>query len=141
VSLHFNKGLAGATDEEIAAARDTAMNPAVLDAFALAIIAGEGPPAFPGIPGREPDLVTGRREARRIDRAMDELLEVVPNGGSYVAESDYFEENWQRSFWGSNYARLAAVKREYDPEGLFFVRHGVGSEGWSDDGFERVGSD
>jgi FAD/FMN-containing dehydrogenase len=141
VSLHFNKGLAGATDEEIAAARDTAMNPAVLDAFALAIIAGEGPPAFPGIPGREPDLATGRREARRIDRAMDELLEVVPNGGSYVAESDYFEENWQRSFWGSNYARLAAVKREYDPEGLFFVRHGVGSEGWSDDGFERVGSD
>jgi FAD/FMN-containing dehydrogenase len=72
---------------------------------------------------------------------MDELLKVAPEGGSYVSESDYFEENWQRSFWGANYARLAAVKREYDPEGLFFVRHGVGSEGWSDDGFERVGSD
>jgi FAD/FMN-containing dehydrogenase len=141
VSLHFNKGLAGATDDEIAAARDTAMNPAVLEAFALAIIAGEGPPAFPDVPGREPDLATGRHEARRIDLAMDELLKVAPEGGSYVSESDYFEENWQRSFWGANYARLAAVKREYDPEGLFFVRHGVGSEGWSDDGFERVGSD
>jgi len=140
VSLHFNKGLAGATDDEIAAARDTAMNPAVLDAFALAIIAGEGPPAFPGIPGREPDLATGRREARRIDRAMGELLEVAPDGGSYVSESDYFEENWQRSFWGANYARLAAVKRQYDPDGLFFVHHGVGSEAWSADGFTRLGS-
>ena len=36
VSLHFNKGLAGAGAEDLAAARDTAMNPAVLDAFALA---------------------------------------------------------------------------------------------------------
>ena len=34
-ALHFNKGLAGAPPEEVAAARDTAMNPAVLDAFAL----------------------------------------------------------------------------------------------------------
>jgi hypothetical protein len=48
VSLHFNKGLAGAPAEELAAAKDTATNPAVLDAFALAIIAGGGPPAFPG---------------------------------------------------------------------------------------------
>jgi len=53
MSLHFNKGLAGAPAEEIAAARDTAMNPAVLDAFALAICAAGGPPAFPGIKGHE----------------------------------------------------------------------------------------
>jgi len=43
VSLHFNKGLAGAPTDAVAAARDTAMNPAVVDAFALAIIAGSGP--------------------------------------------------------------------------------------------------
>lgn len=138
VSLHFNKGLAGAPDHAISAARDTAMNPAVLDAFALAIIAGEGPAAFPDIADREPDLAAARREARRIDLAMDELLKVAPEAGSYVSESDYFEENWQRSFWGSNYGRLAAVKRKYDPDGLFFVHHGVGSEEWSADGFTRV---
>ena len=40
VALHFNQGLAGASADELAAARDTAMNPVVLDAFALAIIAG-----------------------------------------------------------------------------------------------------
>ena len=37
ISLHFNKGLAGAPPKEIAAAKNTAMNPGVLNAFALAI--------------------------------------------------------------------------------------------------------
>jgi hypothetical protein len=30
-----------------------------------------------------------------------------------------------------------AVKKEYDPNGLFFVHHGVGSEEWSNDGFNK----
>src|SRR5215831_1170563 len=37
ITLHFNKGLAGAPAPEIDAAKDTATNPAMLDAFALAI--------------------------------------------------------------------------------------------------------
>ena len=138
VSLHFNKGLAGAPAEELAAARDTATSPAVLDAFALAIIATGGPPAFRGIPGHEPDTVAARRHAREIGKAMDELLKVVTKAGSYVSESDFFERSWQQSFWGPNYPRLAAVKKKYDPTGLFFVHHGVGSEEWSPDGFTRL---
>src|SRR6202041_2259047 len=51
LQLHFNKGLAGAPPEAIAAARDTATNPAVLGAFALAIIATGQGPAYPGIAG------------------------------------------------------------------------------------------
>ena len=35
------------------------------------------------------------------------------------------------------YARLE-VKNRYDPDGLFFVHHGVGSERWSADGFTRL---
>jgi FAD/FMN-containing dehydrogenase len=46
----------------------------------------------------------------------------------YVNETDYFEPDWQRSFWGGNYPRLLAVKQKYDPAGLFRVHHGVGSE-------------
>jgi hypothetical protein len=34
---------------------------------------------------------------------------------------------------------LAAVKKKYDPDGLFTVHHGVGSEEWSAYGFTRLG--
>ena len=69
---------------------------------------------------------------------MDALLQIAPGAGAYVSESDYFQRDWQQAFWGGHYARLARVKQAYDPEGLFFVRHGVGSEGWSEDGFRRL---
>ena len=138
VEVHFQKGLAGARPDVIAVAKQTATNPAVLDAFALAIVGSEGPPAFPGLPGREPDLIAARRDAAAVGKAMAELRMLAPNLGSYVAESSFFERQWQRSYWGDNYARLLAVKPRYDPDGLFFVRHGVGSEAWSDDGFTRV---
>lgn len=137
-SLHFNKGLAGAPADAIARSRNTAINPGAMDAFALMITGSESEPAFPGMPGAAPDLDKGRQDKRRIDQCMDALLKVAPGAGSYVSESDYFERDWQTSFWGSNYPRLAAAKRQYDPEGLFFVRHGVGSEDWSDDGFTRL---
>nr|WP_198159858.1 MULTISPECIES: FAD-dependent oxidoreductase [Sphingomonas] len=53
-SLHTNKGLAGGAPQAIAAARETAMNPEVADAFALLICSADGQPAWPGIPGHEP---------------------------------------------------------------------------------------
>lgn len=139
VVLHFNKGLAGAPAEEIAAARNTATNPAVLDAFALAIIAGGERHAYPGVPGHEPkNLPLARKEASSIAKAMNELRSVAPSGGAYVSEGNFFDTNWQQSFWGSNYPRLKAAKNKYDPSGLFFVHHGVGSEEWSADGFVRL---
>jgi FAD/FMN-containing dehydrogenase len=137
-ALHFNKGLAGAPQHAIHAARDTAMNPAVLDAFALAITGSEGAPAFPGVRGHEPDLTAARRDAIGTGRMMAELRKLVPDAGSYVSESDFFLKDWQRAFWGSNYPRLLAAKNRYDPDGLFTVHHGVGSENWSVDGFVRT---
>lgn len=137
-SLHFNKGLAGAPPDAVAAAADTAINPAALTAFALAISASAQGPSYPGIVGHEPDLVTGREKARRIHACVNELRAVAPSGGSYVSESDFFENDWQHSYWGSNYARLAEVKNRYDPRGLFYVHNGVGSEDWSADGFTRL---
>ncbi len=137
VSLHVNKGLAGATAEAIATARDTAMNPAVVDAFALAISGAGGPPAYPDVPGHEPDAAAARREAEAVTAAMDEIRKLTPRVGSYVWETDYFQPHWQQAFWGENYDRLLAVKGKYDPDGLFFLHHGVGSEDWSGNGFTR----
>jgi FAD/FMN-containing dehydrogenase len=138
VSLHVNKGLAGAPEAARAAARDTAINPAAIEAFALAISGAQEQPAYPGVAGHEPDLALARQRAQAIARGMAELRKLVPEPGSYVAESNYFEPDWQRSFWGANYERLLAVKTKYDPDGLFFVHHGVGSERWSADGFTRI---
>jgi FAD/FMN-containing dehydrogenase len=138
VDLQFDKGLAGGRPDSIGAARDTAINPAALDAFALAICAAGGAPAYPGVPGREPDEEKARRDAGAIASAMSKLRKLTPRPASYVWETDYFEPNWQDSFWGDNYPRLRAIKQKYDPEGLFFLHHGVGSEDWSADGFTRM---
>ncbi len=138
IALHFNKGLAGAHPEVIAAARDTATNPSVLTAFALAIAADGQGPAYPGIPGHEPAVAKGLAAAQAIERCMEQLRAVAGSSGSYLNETSYFKQDWQQAFWGANYARLLAIKRRYDPDGLFFAHHGVGSEGWSRDGFTQI---
>jgi FAD/FMN-containing dehydrogenase len=138
VALHCNKGLAGGPAEAIAAAKDTAMNPAVTDAFTLVITGAFGQPAYPGVPGHDPDEAAARSQAAPVEASMDEIRKLLPRVGSYVWETDYFQPNWQEAFWGENYARLLAVKGKYDPDGLFFLHHGVGSEDWSADGFTRV---
>jgi hypothetical protein len=137
IGLHFNKGLAGAPGEALERADDTATNPAVLNAFALVIVANVGG-GYPGVRGRQPDVAAARKSRDQIHRCVNELRAIAPAGGAYVSESNFFEEDWQHAYWGNNYARLASVKKKYDLEGLFFVHNGVGSEQWSPDGFARL---
>ncbi|MFZ0213832.1 MAG: FAD-binding oxidoreductase [Candidatus Acidiferrales bacterium] len=137
IELHFNKGIAGGPREAIERTTDTAMNPAVVSAFALAIV-GDAGGGYPGVRGHEPDVAAGRKSRERIHQCVNELRAITPNGGAYVSESNFFQEDWQQAYWGSNHARLAAVKKKYDPAGLFFVHNGVGSEEWSADGFTKL---
>ena len=125
VTLHTNKGLAGGSAEALARTRQTATNPQLLDAFALIIVAAEGDPAWPGIPGHEPDVERGRRQAAGVTRAMAPIRRLVPNAGAYMSEADYFQKDWKQAYWGGNYERLAAAKHVYDPGGLFKGHHGV----------------
>jgi Berberine and berberine like len=56
-------------------------------------------------------------------------------------ESDPLSASWSlgtQAYWGRNYHRLVEIKRKYDPDGLFFVHNGVGSEKWSADGFTKM---
>ena len=138
VSLHFNKGLAGAPADALAATADTATNPALRQAFALVIVAGGEPPAYPGIAGHEPDMVAARSDAATMRATIAPLQKLIPAPASYLSESDYFDPEWRRAYWGANYQRLLAAKRLYDPDGLFIVHHGVGSDAWSPDGFTRT---
>jgi FAD/FMN-containing dehydrogenase len=137
VGLHFNKGLAGAPDAVRAAARATPVHPACAEAFALAIVATGGAPPLPGL-GRPFDAPAARAEARAVREAGRELRALVGTPACYVSESDYHLADWREEFWGPHYPRLRAIKDRFDPDGLFYVHHGVGSEDWSDDGFERV---
>ncbi|OCT45356.1 isoamyl alcohol oxidase [Cladophialophora carrionii] len=68
------------------------------------------------------------------------LRDLAPDMGAYVNEADPTEPNWQETFWGENYPRLLSLKREWDPEGVFWcvpcVGHGDGWEVKSDVGIE-----
>jgi FAD/FMN-containing dehydrogenase len=63
-----------------------------------------------------------------VNRALRLIAAAAPGGGSYTNEGDFFERAWKSEFWGSNYARLERIKREYDPDNFFRVHHGVGSD-------------
>jgi len=127
-AIHLNKGLSQVPPGIAELERATSVNPAACDAAALLIAASAQQNVFPGVPGHEPDLVLGAARAGQVGAAVNLIREITPGSGSYVNETDYFEPDWQRSFWGVNYPRLLAIKQKYDPAGVFLVHHGVGSE-------------
>ncbi|KAK4209630.1 hypothetical protein QBC37DRAFT_430120 [Rhypophila decipiens] len=67
----------------------------------------------------------------RLDSVMGPIREATPLGGSYYNEGDVEEPGWQRSFFGSNYDKLVAIKKKRDPGQLFWAPATVGSEGWT----------
>ncbi len=95
-------------------------------------------PANARLSGHKPDVELGRRTARAIEDAMMELRKIAPGLDSYISEGNFFNANWQDDYWGPHYPRLCAARDQYDPDGLFFVHHGVGAENWSLDSFTRL---
>ncbi|KAF7349206.1 hypothetical protein MSAN_01710000 [Mycena sanguinolenta] len=68
------------------------------------------------------------------------LLEKLsgPNAGAYSNEADVNEPQFQTTFFGPNYAKLSAIKAKYDPNDLFVVGAGVGSERWDEWGLCQI---
>lgn len=61
-----------------------------------------------------------------------------PQSASYSNEADVMEPDFESTFFGPNYSRLSAIKVKYDPDDMFIVPVGVGSERWDKAGFCRV---
>ncbi|KAJ0342182.1 hypothetical protein COL154_001807 [Colletotrichum chrysophilum] len=63
---------------------------------------------------------------------MQRWRDVSPGAGSYLAESDRMEPNFQQSFYGDEkYTRLLELKKKWDPEDVFYAATAVGSEFWT----------
>lgn len=61
--------------------------------------------------------------------ALDPSLSV-----SYFNLPDPNQKDAAQVYWGENYSRLLRIKQQWDPDELFIVRSGVGSEGWDNEG-------
>ncbi|KAF2450272.1 FAD-binding domain-containing protein [Karstenula rhodostoma CBS 690.94] len=76
---------------------------------------------------------TFEAQAKRHDRLqlyMQRWRDITPGGGAYMNEGDMQDPEWKDTFYGSHYENLLEVKKKWDPEGVFWVISGVGSDEW-----------
>lgn len=123
-----NKALYGEHPEAKERDLTTSVNPAVFDNVAFITIGAWKQSKYPGIDGHEPVRAESQAQFTGVMTASEFVHAATPGGGSYSNEGNYFQDNWQTEFWGSNYPRLLRVKKQYDPTNLFRVHKGVGSE-------------
>lgn len=135
IEIHFQKGLAGSPWATKELAKKTAINPIAIDSFGLLLAVSGQKKAYKGIKGYEPNAKDAKKGAEKVNKAMALVRTLIPDGGAYSSESDFFTPHWQKRAWGPNYPKLLSIKQKYDPMGLFVGRHYVGSEFWSSDGF------
>jgi iron(III) transport system substrate-binding protein len=110
----------------------TAMDLSVAEPVAKAFEA-----RFPGI-----KVAVERTGAERLYNRIGQEMASKIHRVDVVNSSDaahflsWKREGWLAPFVSEDVARDVPADM-VDPDGLFFVHHGVGSEDWSDDGFER----
>ena len=47
-----------------------------------------------------------------------------------LMQASLYEKDFKKTFFGSHHNKLKAIKDKYDPQGLFIVASGVGSDKW-----------
>ncbi|KAL4931426.1 FAD-dependent oxidoreductase [Aspergillus undulatus] len=69
-------------------------------------------------------------QRRMTEVYVPKLRGLAPRSGAYLNEGDFRQPNFQRVFYGENYAQLRSIKGKYDPDEMFYALTGVGSERW-----------
>lgn len=71
-------------------------------------------------------------EQRRITTEFVPQIEAVtPGSGAYVNEADFNQPDWKDAFFGVNYNKLLGIKNKWDPNSVFYILKGVGSDAWT----------
>jgi FAD/FMN-containing dehydrogenase len=70
-----------------------------------------------------------QRAADGFLKMLDPLKRLSPGGGAYLNEAHYLEPQWQQTYFGSFYDKLAKVKEHYDPTHIFDCWKCVGWRG------------
>ncbi|KAE9967135.1 hypothetical protein EG328_008397 [Venturia inaequalis] len=71
--------------------------------------------------------------ARKMTYTKNQALkDIALDSGAHFSESDVNDISWRSSIFGPNYEKLLAIKRVYDPDGVFYCKNCVGSERWEE---------
>ncbi|KAF9448149.1 hypothetical protein P691DRAFT_792871 [Macrolepiota fuliginosa MF-IS2] len=81
--------------------------------------------------GAPSDVVFQARQ--RVAEYVRRLEPISPDSATYMNEASLYEPDFRKSFFGSHYGRLRSIKHKYDPNSMFLVAEGVGSEDWNRD--------
>lgn len=57
-------------------------------------------------------------------------MDLTPDSAAYLNEADFQTPDFQHVFYGGHYEHLLRIKRQYDPDDVFYARTSVGSERW-----------
>jgi hypothetical protein len=153
LDVHTNKGQYGAAQWAVDELEHTPTHPSVKDSFGLVITATAVNHYSPLVPNTlqwktsnilEIQLLCGSVNLtecawrQRYEEGFQKFRDLTPGAGAYFNEADFFEPEFQENFWGAeNYERLRSIRAVWDPTGLFYCHHCVGSEDWEEGGMCR----
>lgn len=72
------------------------------------------------------------------DVAMQRWIDASPGAGCYLGESNRMESVWKQSFYGEYYERLLEIKKQVDPDDVFWAATAVGSDAWAVDSVDGL---
>lgn len=75
---------------------------------------------------------------KMTNEIIPQIKMVTPGSATYMNEADFKEPDWKNEFFKRTYVKLLAIKKKWDPENLFYVLKGVGSDAWEVDNDGRM---